>query len=278
MTVPTDFRFSQESLQAFADCPRRFYLRYVRRLAWPAINSEPALEHERHLEQGKAFHRLVHQHLLGIPEEELSRAVKGEKLGRWWRNYLELGLVGLPSGRYPEVILSTPLSGHRLVAKYDLIAIEAGERAVIVDWKTSHRAANRESFAQRLQTKVYPYVLVQAGSHLNGGPSIRPGQVEMIYWFANFPEDPQPFVYTTAQWEEDAAYLSSLIEEIKGLCEEGFSLTDDMRRCRFCPYRSLCERGVEAGAFEDADGDWDWDLDLGSDLSLEAEQMAENEF
>jgi len=177
MTLPTDFQFSQGSLQDYVDCPRRFQLRYLLRLAWPAVKAEPALENERHLQQGAAFHRLIHQHLLGIAPERLSSTVTDADLRRWWRNYLEHGARDLPATRHPEVVLSAPMGGYRLIAKYDLIAVDAGRRGVIVDWKTSRRRPRRRWLAERLQTKVYPYLLVRAGSHLNAGQPFEPEQV-----------------------------------------------------------------------------------------------------
>jgi hypothetical protein len=155
MTLPTNFQFSQGSLQDYVDCPRRFQLRYVEWLAWPADETEPALEHERYLQQGAAFHRLIHQHILGIPHEKLSRVVTDKDLRRWWRNYLQTGFTLSPS-LYPEVLLSAPVSGYRLVARYDLVALDPGKWAVIVDWKTSRKRSQPKWLAGRLQTKVYP--------------------------------------------------------------------------------------------------------------------------
>jgi len=61
---------------------------------------------------------------------------------------------------------------------------------------------------------------------------------------------------------------------------DDFPLTDDAMRCRFCPYRSLCGRGVGAGdmhadddvagASEEAATDWA--------ASFDFEQIAEVEF
>jgi len=34
--LPAPFTFSQSSLQDYYDCPRRFELRYLSRLIWPA--------------------------------------------------------------------------------------------------------------------------------------------------------------------------------------------------------------------------------------------------
>ena len=159
MTLPTDFQFSQGSLQDYVDCPRRFQLRYLLRLQWPAIEAEPPLENERHLQQGAAFHRLVHQHILGVPLEKLSPPVADPDLRRWWHNYSTADLALSPS-RYPEIVLSAPMGAYRLVAKYDLVTVDPGRGASILDWKTSRKRPKRKWLAERLQTKVYPYLLV----------------------------------------------------------------------------------------------------------------------
>jgi hypothetical protein len=298
MRLPADFQFSQGSLQDYVDCPRRFQLRYIQRLAWPAIEAEPALENERHLQQGAAFHRLVHQHVLGLLPERLSSTITDKDLSRWWHNYLESGPADLPASRYPEVVLSAPVGGHRLVAKYDLIAVdpalskaegeveEPGQRAVILEWKTSRKRPRRKWLAERLQTRVYPYLLVRAGSHLmkNGGwrmedgewRPLQPEQIEMVYWFANFPRDPERFPYDAAQYDADGAYLVSLVEEIKSLGDEDFPLTIQEQRCRYCPYRSLCRRGVRAGALDEAEDEPEWGDDF--EIALEFEQIAEIEY
>ena len=252
MTLPDHFQFSQGSLQDYVDCPRRFQLRYVLQLAWPAQEVEPALENELHMRLGAAFHRLVHRYALGIPAEDLSRTIQEPDLRCWWHNYLERGPQELPEARHPEVVLSAPLGDYRLVARYDLVAVDAGRRAVIVDWKTSRKRTKREYLTERLQTKVYPYLLVRAGAHLNGDQAIAPEQVEMIYWFADYPEEPARFGYDSAQYEADGAYLDSLVEEIVRLGDEDFPLTTQEQRCKFCPYRSLCQRGVRAGTLDEA--------------------------
>jgi RecB family exonuclease len=308
MTLPDDFQFSQGSLQDYVDCPRRFQLKYLLRLAWPAVEVEPALENERHLQQGAAFHRLAHQHALGIEPERLSRTVTDADLRRWWHNYLKAGFVDLAPSRYPEVVLSAPVGSYRLVAKYDLVAVDpsaesipseteglragAGRRAMIVDWKTSRKRPRRRWLVERLQTRVYPYLLVRAGAHLNEGQPFEPEQVEMVYWFTEYPDDPARFAYDTAQYEADGAYLTSLIEEIERLAlsastspaqalSEGsgggdFPLTARERRCRYCPYRSLCQRGVRAGALDEIEDELELDEDF--DIALDFEHIAEIEY
>jgi len=274
MALPADFHFTASSLQDYADCPRRFQLRYELRLAWPSVEAEPVREFELRLRQGTAFHRLVQQHFSGIPLQRLERLAAGDNLRRWWRNYLESGPVDLPPMRYSEIDLSAPLGAYRLAATYDLLAFEEGERALIVDWKTSQRRPRRERLAERLQTRVYPYLLVLAGHSLNGDAPLAPGQVEMLYWFADFPAQPERFSYDAAQYAVDATYLSAIVAEIEGLGDGDFPLTSDERRCRFCVYRSLCERGVAAGPLADADREGE----LAEDFDLDFEQIAEVEY
>ncbi len=284
MSLAKEFRFSQGSLQDYVDCARRFQLRYVRRLRWPAIQVSPALESEQQLQRGAAFHRLIHRHLLGIAVERLSDYVTDPLLRQWWQGYLETAPSDLPGSRYPEVTLSAPVGHFRLVAQYDLVAVHQGERAVIVDWKTSHRRPDRATLRQRLQTRVYPYLLVRAGELLNAGQSLRPEQLSMVYWFANFPALPEWYHYNDEKYSSDHDLLSSLIAEIAGRIEEWdpdtlLPSTDHRRTCRYCEYRSLCRRGVAAGLLRErppssadpvADGMFEFEFDF--------EQIAEVDF
>ena len=103
---------SQSSLQDYVDCPRRFQLRYVERLSYPAIESEPTLENEKHQQEGEYFHRLVQQHLIGIPAEQISTLANTPNLQRWWENFLDsIDLLGFKNltGLYAEATLSAPL-------------------------------------------------------------------------------------------------------------------------------------------------------------------------
>jgi hypothetical protein len=250
--IPPELQFSQGSLQDYADCPRRFQLRYLQQVAWPALESEPVQEAEREMRQGARFHRLVQQHLLGIPAQQIERTVSDPDLARWWQAYLAhipAQLVGTP---FPELSLSMPFCNTRLVAQYDLVLVQPGGKMRIYDWKTSRRhRPGRRWLSARLQTRVYPYLLAQAGAHLNGGQPVHPEQVEMIYWFAEYPDQPEHFLYDTAQHQRSAILLEGLVAEIRARQDEIFPLTSAEARCRFCTYRSLCGRGTSAGQLEE---------------------------
>jgi len=281
--IPDDFLFSQSNLQDFVDCHRRFQLRYIQRLAWPAIETEPVQEHERELQRGSQFHHMIHQHLLGVPEPRLTAMVHDEELLRWWQAYLAntQDLTGCWAGSgnnapnssprcYPEASVSAPLNGYRLVAKYDLLIVHPDDQARILDWKTSRQqssAKRRRVLEARLQTRIYPYLLSQAGAQFNSDQPIPADQIEMVYWFANSPEQSEHFPYSIAQHHEDESYLTGLIEQIKRLDSE-YPKTIDEQRCRYCVYRSLCERGVQAGVLE-AGQELDFEDELGLNLDFE---------
>jgi hypothetical protein len=239
---------------------------------------EPALQNERYLRQGADFHRLIRQHLTRMPTETLARTVTDPEIRRWWSNYLESGVPSLPRQRYPEVRLSTLVGGHRLVAQYDLIAMDPGQRMLIVDWKTNRKRPRRAWLSQRLQTRVYPYVLVQAGSALDVGTSIQPGQVTMMYWFANFASAPELFAYDDDQYRSDGEVLFDLIEEVERCVEacadDGLlPRADDRALCRVCRYRSLCRRGVEPGWLDEVERGVSSDEPF--EFSIDFEQIAE---
>lgn len=265
--------FDQSKLQDFADCPRRFYLKYVRQLHYPAPESDPLRDFEQHMERGKQFHHLVHQHQIGLAEEALADTIPDDTVGAWWDNYRAHALTDLPPRRFPEITLSAPLAGRRLIAKYDLIAIDS--RAVIVDWKTSTNRPKRARLERRLQTIVYPYVLAQAGTFLNSGQPIPPEAITMIYWFAEYPQEPEIFTYSAAQFTADGDYLATLAADILARAESDFELTADVNRCKFCTYRSLCDRGTKAGNLLTIDSDDESD---DFDIDLDLDQIAEIEF
>lgn len=272
ITLPDTFVFDQSSLQDFADCPRRFYLRYIRQLRYPAPESAPIRDFEAYIEHDAQFHRLAHQHTLGIQEDVLEATITNDTVGAWWDAYLEHAPPDLPARLIPEVTLSAPLAGHRLYAKFDLLAFNT-DHAVIVEWKTTPERLKRAELQRRLQTAVYPYLLAAAGAHLNSGEPIAPETISMVYWFAEFPQKPEVFTYSAKQYKTDYTRLEALAEDIlqRG-GEADFELTDNFERCQFCAYRSLNDRGAQAGDLLGAGSDittGDFTIDLHIDQIAE---------
>ena len=276
MNLSADFAFTQGSLGDYADCARRFELRYIKRLRYPAPEVQQTLEYERRMRQGVRFHKLAQQHCNGLPAELLARSLDDDPdLARWWENYCRAGLDDLPAQRHAEITLQTHLGGQRLVAKYDLLALEPGGDAVIVDWKTGERLPARNALQWRLQTVVYRYVLAQAGAHLYGEP-IPPERIRMDYVYVAQGGQSLSFDYSAAQLAEDEARLLEMINAIGSAT--AFPLTDQRRRCKYCTYRAFCDRG-EAGDLHDYAFDDEMDQGEAHEaFDLDFDQIAEIEF
>lgn len=270
LPLPDTFSFSQSSLQAYEDCPRRFWLAYAEQLPWPAVEAAPVQDHERLMRLGAHFHRLVERAEVGLDPVLLSEGLD-TTLGGWFDAYQRFRPDDLPDGAVDEGVievervLSIPFESdngrYRLAAKYDLIAVQSSEkddRVIIVDWKTSRRRGDPGSLRHRLQTIVYPYVLVEASAALGWGP-VRPEQVEMRYWFTAAPG--QPIVFGYDQSQHDAAHerLHHLLATIlNGEEEADFPKVIDTelnrrRFCNYCVYRSRCDRGRDAGELDEVD-------------------------
>ena len=283
MTLPEGFLFSQSNLQDYVDCQRRFQLRHILHQAWPAVEAEPYLENERLIDQGARFHKIIRQYLIGIPEAQISQSIAGDDIMQlWWSNYLQsikdgsLRFVNEPGiQRYEEITLSIPVGEFRLIAKYDLLMIGPGNKLIILDWKTSQNHPKRRWLSERLQTHIYPFVLTGAVSGFMGGNSPDPSQIVMIYWFTNQPEQPERFPYNQSSHQEDARYLGNLIATINDKSDTIFPLTPDVKRCLFCTYRSLCNRGVKPGDLQHLE---EWlEPDSPDEVSIDFDQIGEIE-
>lgn len=266
MILPQDFDFTQGNLQDYVDCPYRFYLRYIKRVKWPALVVNDAQDFEMRMQAGARFHRLIQQYLVGIPEvhiNEMADEDSNTDLKAWWDNFLTHVPPLLEGQPYVETTLASSLAGQRVVAKYDLILVTADRRLIIFDWKTSNKALRVDWLLGRLQTKLYCFVLTQASPLFFGGqPSaaeltalpVEPERTTMNYWFTSQPETPVTLPYSQIAYAQDQAYLTQLVKEICTSKAANFHRTTDIQQCRFCVYRSHCDRGIEAGAlaeFED---------------------------
>lgn len=275
MLLPNDFHFTQNNLQDYLTCPRRFELRHILHQPWPAVQSEPAREVEKHIERGSRFHHMIQQQKCGVSIEHIAGQTDDPQLHIWWQNYLDHAPRGLPETQWVEFLLSTPFLSYRLFAKYDLLAIDPQKECVIIDWKTSQFKPKGEKLSGHVQTRVYPLLLTLAGRDLNNNQAIQSEQLKMIYWFSEYPTEPIEIRYSNERKKADMEYLTNLINEISSLEKGEFGLTANLKSCRYCVYRSLCARGQSAG-------DWKEDETLDfeqEDISLiDLNQIPEIEF
>ena len=177
--IPRGFNYSQSSLTAFDRCRRQFLLRYVERLAWPAPLTDQLDKWEAAANRGRAFHQLALQESLGLDVEDAVQRSRDRLLAAWWRNWREQPPM-VPAGVvFGETMLSVPLAGRRLVAKFDRVVLAEEGRAWIFDWKTGRKKPDQAAYEQSWQTLVYRFVLVEAGAVLNEGRALAPDAVDI---------------------------------------------------------------------------------------------------
>ena len=252
--IPREFQYSQSSLTAFERCRRQFLLRYVERLAWPVPLTDQLDEWEAAASRGRAFHQLVLQESLGMDVEDAVQPSRDPLLAAWWRNWREQPPV-VPTGTaFGETMLSVPLAGRRLVAKFDRVVLADDGRAWIFDWKTGRKKPAQAAFSQSWQTLVYRFVLAEAGAVLNEGRALAPEDVMLVYWHAQYPQALQPIAYSAAEHERARTLLAEAIAAIEALPDAGaFAKTDDESECARCEFHTYCNRPAVRSD--------DWDID-----------------
>lgn len=260
--IRKNITFTQGILQDYVDCKMRFYLRYVQGLAWPAIQAEPITEVEQHILRGEQFHRSVHQFFIGIPMDKIQESLVGPQMQRWWETFISFWQREYASYAassdiqiLPEYSFFSQFHGVRLGVKYDLVLLNKDNELIIFDWKTSHRRPYRSWLAGRIQTRLYQFLGLKAGNYLFADNNFSPGQIQLNYWFSDFPEQPENLRYGEDQFKSDEIFFFRIIDEILDSEEANYQMTDEIKSCQFCNYRSYCNRGRVAANYLEEDGE-----------------------
>ncbi|MBK7177911.1 MAG: PD-(D/E)XK nuclease family protein [Chloroflexi bacterium] len=261
---------SQGKLEAFLACRRRFYLRSLRRLPWPAAPLGD--ESEEALARGQQFHRVMERHFLGLgiaPEE-----IDDGRVQHWQRQFQASG-PAIPDGQLlPEHRLTVPVGRHLLLGRFDLLVVgEADGRAFahIFDWKTG-KARREADLRQNWQTRLYLALLAEGGGALRAqggnGRSLSPDRVSITYWYAAEPDTPRTIRYTSAWHAQNWADIQAIVAQIDAaLAQDNWPLTDDWDECRRCAYQVYC--GRQTAGHDPLTATEEEESDELTDLSLE---------
>ena len=270
MTIESGFRFSANNLQEYLNCPRRFELKYLLRQPYPAVVSQPVLEFEQKITEGKQFHLIVNQFFSGVPKDILLKRNTTAPVNSWLTAFFPFVEQFSHLNFLSEYSLLIPFEGFQLLARYDfLVQLENGS-VLILDWKTGGRQPLLAYYEKRIQTILYPYLVDECLPFSSISTPENPSSIMMQYWFPNFPNTNIQFSYSVAAHKDSEIFLKHLIREIQSTSIGEFRKTEKIPRCSYCQYRTLCERGVHAGSFDQVD-DEEVDLnDLIESITLDA--------
>ncbi len=274
MTVEKNFSFNQMKLQDYLVCERKFELKYILKQAWPAIRSQPVLELEKQMQIGQQFHLFCQQYFSGVPPQDIEAQLNHPQLKIWWQYFSAFSqkYFGIP--HFAEYRIAARIFEHPVIAILDLLVADEGGNFLIFDWKTNTKKPLYEPLKNSIQTRLYPFLLTSVNLEINNQLSILPEKIEMIYWFANFPEELIRFPYSSEEFNHDQIFFENLFKEIDKKKENKFVKTSDIFRCKFCQYRSLCERGNTAG-FDEDDLQEPWNEEI---ATFDFDQIGEIEF
>ena len=225
---------SQSALNTFNACPVGFKRKYLEGISWNLSSSINSKEDESR-ELGRLFHVIAERYFNGIPTgieegvgdmyhwfEALKRFIPRE-------NGLEY---------YPEYELRLNRGNVKLQAKYDLILRENDKQYTIFDWKTEAKPLSANKAAISLQTVLYRYLLVEAGSRVFQ-EQILPQNVKMIYWQPTRQSTPVVLPYSEDQFIQDGWLLTNLVNKVLSYdFEKAKEIESD--QCGRCQFRILC--------------------------------------
>lgn len=232
-------QMSALALNTYQICPLRFRYRYVDNLLWSKVRGANPDERKA-IDRGQNFHLMARRYYAGLDPARVADPVEQRELDAWMA--LLQGFLPRTFDRafYPELELRLNRPGMRLLAKFDLVAVDPDGRGIIYDWKTERRFPRRSYLTSSMQTLVYRYMLCAAGGSYSPRGRFRPEDVTMIYWNPLHPHRWERLPYSQAQFDKDGAQLQNLIATILRTPRDRFIATTNLKACEHCEYRPIC--------------------------------------
>lgn len=206
--------FSPNMFKTFADCPYRYYLKYVKKLSIP----QPA----SYFEKGKKIHALANYYLRG---DDISKIIKGltkEETVVW--NKLFQNEFFQKNYVKSEYNLSCKIGDYWIGGRLDALMLD-GEDYFILDYKTGSIPKTPET---DFQTMVY---LICADRKLENYNSLK-------FVYIDLKTDRNYVIELTSERKEIYENALKNACEIISKTEEYPPKTD---RCTFCEYSKLCK-------------------------------------
>ncbi len=249
--------FSQLSLSVYEKCPLKFRRRYLDGLYWPVDWSEN-LKQKNIIEKGRDFHLLAQRYYQR--GEDIEEDFIEKDLLEWFDQLKKFRPYNKRDDFYPEHELRINRANKKLVAKYDLLYINRSNNSLIIyDWKTNKKRFENHKLEDNLQTRVYLYVLAEAGLRYFPVNDLDLDKISIIYWNPRYPKQVKKINYNKTQFNKDKKFLENKVKEIKNLSYEDFKAVSNKKTCKYCEYRPICE-GKKAENIEIKEDDIDLEI------------------
>lgn len=242
------FEFSQNALNTFRSCPKKFGYKYIQGLNWKKEDDE---EYYRSMKYGLEFHLMCERYFSGIPVGKFIGNKEYEKFDQWLEKVKKAVPIYEDREYLPEYGLSIKIDEEsRLTAKYDLavIYIENGQLSIdIWDWKTENRKLKYNDLEKRMQSIVYMAVAYEVIPKIYGNGKEK-ARVRMYYYQPEYYSEPIELTYSKEKFENDKIKIEGIIKEIK---KSNFE-DKNLRSCKYCEFNMLCNRNsVDESVYED---------------------------
>lgn len=240
----TIWQLSQNHLNVFSTCPRKFQYTYLEQFI------SPCLFQNSNLTLGNRFHHFMQQREMGLPTAEILATDPPVQ-----NSFNALAEVA-PNIVYPQPQTWRQAEHRRSVLKenflltgiYDLLILST-EEALIIDWKTYPQPpkSKQKQLENNWQTRLYLYLLAQTSAY-------SPEQIKFNYWFINVTHQPTSvtFPYNREKHEATEKELTELLTTLKHhyqqYLEQEMSFPQveaNKGYCQDCPFRIPCGRHLE---------------------------------
>ena len=225
------FIYSQNSINTYKSCPRKFKLKYIENLNWKKddINSK---EYYEGLITGSEFHLICERYFenipLGIDKEN------NETFYTWIQNIKKILPIENNKIYLPEYEVRMNINKSIISAKYDLVIIDK-DNIEIWDWKTENKQLEYKNLINRMQTIVYMFIAKEVIPKINNLDSTYEN-ISMKYYQPQFGNNAITINYTEEIHEENRESIKKYIEFINN---SEFNFRNN-NHCKYCEFNKLC--------------------------------------
>lgn len=229
------FEFSQNALNTFRICPKKFGYKYEQGINWKKEDDE---EYYNSLKYGREFHLICERYFSNIP---IGNFKGNEKFEDWFNKVKKVVPIYEEREYLPEYGLSIKIDEEsRLTVKYDLAVIYRENEGLCIDiwdWKTENRKIRYTDLENRMQSIVYMAVAYEVIPKLYGKDSEK-ARVRMYYYQPEYYSEPIEIRYNEEKFKSDKKKISFIIDEIK---KSDFN-EKNLDSCKFCEFNMLCNK------------------------------------